>query len=54
MQTGIVSYAITAVLSAPSGQSQLLLVHADGMQVGAIECRFIRNYLWFKVAAGRS
>ncbi len=33
---------------APPGQSQLLLVHVDRMQVGAIECRFIRNYLWFE------
>lgn len=29
----------------PDFQLQLLLVHADGMQVGAVECRFIRNYL---------
>jgi hypothetical protein len=35
-------------------QSQLLLVRANGMQVGAAECRFIRSYLWFEAGAGRS
>ena len=37
-----------------AGQSQLLLVGADGMQVGAADCRFIRSYLWFEIGAGRS
>lgn len=35
-------------------QSQLILAGVYGMQVGAIECRFIRSYLWFEVSAGRS
>ena len=35
-------------------QSQLLLVGADRMQVGAAECRFTRNYLWFEGAVSRS
>lgn len=35
-------------------QSQVLLVLADGMQVGAAECRFICSYLWLEVGAGRS
>ena len=43
-----------ATWSVKSGQSQLLLAHADGMQVGAVECRFIRSYPWFEVVAGRS
>ncbi len=35
-------------------QWQLLLVRAFGMQVGALECRSIRSYLWFEVSVGRS
>jgi hypothetical protein len=31
-------------------QSQLILVGFDGMQVDAVECRFIRSYLWFEGA----
>ena len=36
------------------GQLQLFPACADGMQVGAAECRFIRSYLWFEVVAGRN
>ena len=36
--------------SVVSIQSQLSLVRTDGMQVYAVECRFIRNYLWFQGA----
>jgi len=32
------------------GQLQLILVCADGIQVGPIKCRFIRSYLWFEGA----
>jgi hypothetical protein len=36
------------------GQSQLLPVRADGMQVCAVKCRFIRSYCRFEVGAGRN
>jgi hypothetical protein len=35
-------------------QLQLFLVGADGMQVGPADCRFIRSYFCFEVAAGSS
>jgi hypothetical protein len=34
--------------------SQLILVDADGMQVGADDCRFSRSYLWFGIVDRRN
>ena len=39
---------------APPDHSQLILVRANGMQVEADECGFIRSYLWFVDLAGRN